>query len=315
LQRIREGARADASRSPKLAEFDTFASGQPEIGRNDPMAKLYAQTLPRHSWAEAASTVDLSPIKSLVAVHRLREVSCLYGFTRFEAAPTAADGDFEDIQLAVRGAPLAGNADWLPANEQFGEGIFVHFDENAIARWLLQEGVVNRHAKLLAGSNHWRKRFSANPPPYPGTAYVLLHSLSHALMAEIALDCGYPASSLKERVYALSSARSGGELERCAVLIYTASPGAQGTLGGLVAVARRFPKILRNALDRLRICSNDPVCADHEPDEKSGDRATHGAACHGCLLIAETSCEMRNLFLDRSLLVPTMAGQQSFFFE
>ncbi len=66
--------------------------------------------------------------------------------------------------------------------------------------------------------------------------------------------------------------------------------------------------------DRLKVCSNDPVCADHEPDGRSGDRATHGAACHGCLLIAETSCEMRNLFLDRSLLVPTMGAHGSSFF-
>jgi len=47
----------------------------------------------------------------------------------------------------------------------------------------------------------------------------------------------------------------------------------------------------------------------------SGDRATHGAACHGCLLIAETSCEMKNLFLDRSLLVPTMADAKFCFFH
>jgi hypothetical protein len=73
------------------------------------------------------------------------------------------------------------------------------------------------------------------------------------------------------------------------------------------ATAPRFAQILGGALDRAAICSNDPVCADHEPDDRSGDRATHGAACHGCLLIAETSCEMRNLFLDRNLLVPTMA--------
>ena len=142
---------------------------------------------------------------------------------------------------------------------------------------------------------------------------MLLHSLSHALMAEIALDCGYPASSLKERVYALSSAGSAAP-DRCGVLIYTATAGAQGTLGGLVGTAPRFAQILRGALDRSAICSNDPVCADHEPDDRSGDRATHGAACHGCLLIAETSCEMRNLFLDRKLLVPTMATGGAAFF-
>jgi hypothetical protein len=131
-------------------------------------------------------------------------------------------------------------------------------------------------------------------------------------MAEIALDCGYPASSLKERVYALPGAA--GASERCGILIYTATAGAQGTLGGLVGVAPRFVQILANAVERSTICSNDPIRADHEPDNRSGDRATHGAACHGCLLIAETSCEMRNLFLDRNLLVLTMAPDGAAFF-
>jgi len=315
LKRIREGAKTDSSRSPKLAEFDTFASGNAEIGANHPSAKLYAQTLPRAGWDDPAVQFNLSGIKSLVAVHRLREVSCLYGFTRFEAAPTGADGDIEDVQLSVRGAPISRGADWLPAIEQFGEGIFIHFDEAAIKLWLQTEAAALRNQKLHAGYHHWQKRFSGKAPAYPGTAYVLLHSISHALMAEIALDCGYPASSLKERVYALASQRGAGDVDRCGILIYTASAGAQGTLGGLVATAPRFAQILRNALDRLQVCSNDPICADHEPDDRSGDRATHGAACHGCLLIAETSCEMRNLFLDRSLLVQTMAEGTAPFFE
>jgi hypothetical protein len=315
LQRIRDGARADASRSPKLSEFDTFASGRPEIGDNNPAAKLYAQTLPRDVWAAADAGIDLTAIKNLVAVHRLREVSCLYGFTRFEAAATEADGGIEDIQLTVRGAPISRDADWLPAIEQFGEGIFIHFDEAAIAQWLPSASTIQRNGKLLAGYGHWQKRFAGKAPQYPGTPYVLLHSISHALMAEIALDCGYPASSLRERVYALSGARGGGDFDQCGVLLYTASAGAQGTLGGLVGTAARFAYILRSALERLRICSNDPICADHEPDDRSGDRATHGAACHGYLLIAETSCEMRNLFLDRSLLVRTMSEDSAHFFK
>lgn len=315
LQRIRSGARIDAGRSPKLSEFEAFASGRPEIGQNHPSAKLYAQTLPRSAWANPEAGVELTAIRNLVVVHRLREVSCLYGFTRFEAAPTAADGDIEDIQLAVRGAPIARDADWLPAIEQFGEGIFIHFDDETIKGWLQRDSTKPRQAKLLLGYDLWQKRFSGKAPPYPGTAYVLLHSVSHALMAEIALDCGYPASSLKERVYALSGTRRGGDLDCCGILIYTASPGAQGTLGGLVATTPRFAQILSRALDRLRICSNDPICADHEPDGRSGDRATHGAACHGCLLISETSCEMRNLFLDRTLLVPTMGEAQAAFFR
>jgi Domain of unknown function (DUF1998) len=132
-------------------------------------------------------------------------------------------------------------------------------------------------------------------------------------MQEIALDCGYPASSLKERVYAYASA-AGSMVDCCGLLIYTASAGAQGTLGGLVSIAPRFSEILTAALRRVEICSNDPICADHEPDGYSGDRATHGAACHSCLLVAETSCEARNLFLDRALLVETMSEGGAQFF-
>jgi hypothetical protein len=73
---------------------------------------------------------------------------------------------------------------------------------------------------------------------------------------------------------------------------------------------RTFSHILLSALERATIYSNDPVCADHEPDDRSGDRAI-GAECHGCLLYCPVSCEMRNLFLDRNLLVPTMANAQS----
>jgi hypothetical protein len=76
---------------------------------------------------------------SRISSPSIASATCLYGFTRFEAAPTSAVGDIEDVQLAVRGAPIGGNADWLPAVEQFDEGLFIHFDERAIAEWLRRE--------------------------------------------------------------------------------------------------------------------------------------------------------------------------------
>ena len=245
-----------------------FASGRDEIGVNTSDAKLYARTLTRRDWDPTASTYA-RVIRSLVAVHRLREVSCLYGFTRFEAAPTTTDGDIEDIRLAVRGAPISKDADWLPAVELFGEGLFLHFDEAAIRAWLARSDVREREEQLRRGYMSWVARYPGRLPDFPGLPYVLLHSLSHALMQEIALDCGYPASSLKERVYALKS--PSGSYDRCGILIYTASTGAQGTLGGLVGTAPRFAEILESALRRVEICSNDPVCADHEPE---GEAAT-----------------------------------------
>lgn len=127
-------------------------------------------------------------------------------------------------------------------------------------------------------------------------------------MVEMALESGYPASSLKERVYALRDDAAGSASPRLGLLIYTASTGAQGTLGGLVGSAPLIVDIIEAALARVSICSNDPVCADHNPTNSNDNRHLHGAACHGCLLVAETSCEKRNEFLDRGLLVPTMAG-------
>lgn len=304
IQDLKIRSSSESVGNPRVREFDMLASGRPEIGVNEPASRLYAETLDRDAWAEDAGR-DLTMIQNLVVIHRLREVMCLYGFTRFEPAPTQDDDD-EDIGLAVSGAPISSNGDWLPAIEQFGEGLFLHFDPGEVRNWLNRPEVSRRIEILHRGFAVHRQKFpnSVEKRPRSGS-YIFLHSLSHALINEISLECGYPASSLKERIYDIPAqveAESG-----YGILIYTASTGAEGTLGGLVATAKRFSRILDRALDRLVICSNDPVCADHEPGSVFDDRALLGAACHGCLLIAETSCESRNQFLDRSLLVPTIA--------
>ncbi len=314
VRQVLDQSKSEATIPVKVAEFDVFASGRKLIGTAASNSRLHAETIARAAWDRNVG-VDLSGIKNLVAVHRLREVSCLYGFTRFEAAPTSADGELEDIHLAVDGAPISLSADWLPAVEQFGEGIFIHFDEARIQGWLREDAVQQRVLALADGHEAWaRGRFQGKQPQFPGGAYVFLHSLAHALMTEIALDCGYPASSLKERVYALGEERAAGLPQRCGILIYTASTGALGTLGGLVATVPRFAQALRSALLRLELCSNDPVCADHAPMDSNDDRSLHGAACHGCLLIAETSCEVRNVHLDRALVAETLSGSNAAFF-
>jgi hypothetical protein len=62
------------------------------------------------------------------------------------------------------------------------------------------------------------------------------------------------------------------------------------------------------------LCSNDPICAQHDPRHPYEERFLHGAACHGCLLIAETSCERHNDYLDRALVVPTVEHPDAAFF-
>jgi hypothetical protein len=312
------GTQTDTAEDPRIAEFQLLSSGAPLIGANHAGAHLHAETLDRTVW-DSDGDPAARGILSLVAVHRLREVACLYGFTRFEPAPLATD-ELEDVGLAVSGAPLAQTPEWLPAVEQFGEGFFLQFAPEALARWLSQSGVLTRARQLLAGADAWiqakrakgilisENSFRERERP----EYVMAHSLAHALMSEVAIDCGYPASALKERIYVLQ--RVPGQPIQCGILIYTAAAGNQGTLGGLVEVTRRFVQILRSALERERLCSGDPVCADHDPATADDDRTLHGAACHGCLLVAETSCEARNLFLDRALIVDTVGQTGAGFF-
>lgn len=315
----RKSARAlNVDAQPHAAEYALFASGSRLIGENSPTAELHAETLDRDEWGDDAR--DLEAIGGVVAVHRLREVSCLYGFTRFEAAPAAIDGDLEEVFLAVDGAALTNDLSWLPAVEQFGEGVFLRFDGPTLARWLAADATRTRDADLHTAFDSWATtRFEGRKPPtYPGAAYTLLHSFSHAIMAEIALDCGYPASALKERIYALGGGTNGVNADdagRFGVLIYTAAAGSQGTLGGLIGVIPRLAMIIRQTLQRLTLCSNDPICADHRPEMHTDDRALHGAACHSCLLIAETSCEHRNLYLDRALVTNTVASSSCGLFQ
>ncbi len=92
------------------------------------------------------------------------------------------------------------------------------------------------------------------------------------------------------------------------LLLSTGTTGSEGTLGGLVEEGRRICEHLREAWDLGRLCSNDPVCAGHDPSQDTDDRRLEGAACHGCLYIAECSCERFNRYLDRALVVPTIGN-------
>ncbi len=120
------------------------AEALPAAAKRPPRAN--AQTLDRAIW-DPTSAPSLSGISSLVAVHRLREVACLYGFTRFEPAPLANE-DLEDVGLAVNGAALGQNPEWLPAVEQYGEGFFIRFSSEALAQWLVRPAICAR--------SHWR---------------------------------------------------------------------------------------------------------------------------------------------------------------
>lgn len=281
-------------KKPKQAEIETLLHCQP------PSARAAEAAHHEHFQAESREPFDLPPllegrVTKVVLCHRLREVQALIGFTRFDAGNIDVDGD---LDLDVRPAALAHEVTWVPAIDNPGEGVFIAFDADTIERWIQRRAVRERGAELVRGFELWKQSRGITKATFPGVAYVMLHSLAHLLIQSVALECGYAATAISERIYA----GAGGY----GILLYTGTTGSEGTLGGLVDIGRRIEHYLLAALDLGRLCSNDPICAQHAPEDRHEDRHRHGAACHGCLLIAEPSCESRNEFLDRALVVPTV---------
>jgi len=237
-------------------------------------------------------------VRRLVRIHRLREVLVQVGFTRLEAPTADLQGEYD---LGVKTAPLARAAEWLPAAEIHGEGLFLQLAPDAVREWEGRASVIARSVELGAGYRLWAR--GKESVPFPGVRYYLLHSLSHFLVTALSIECGYSASALSERIYC-DLPGAGGE-PMAGILIKTGTPGSEGTLGGLVEEGRRLPLHLRRAYDLGTLCAHDPVCASHRPTDLE-ERFLDGAACHGCLYIAESSCERFNRQLDRALVFPVM---------
>ncbi len=244
-------------------------------------------------------------IADVVLVERLREVSALRGFTRLNA-PDDIQARGGTIARLSREAPR-----WLPCSEVRGEGVFVRFPEEKVLEWEQSYRDSGAAGRLRDGHRAWRSRRALDPPDdgWPGERFVLLHSFAHALIRELSLECGYTASSIRERLYAAS----GGAGAMAGVLLYTAAPDSEGTLGGLVSLGEpeQFGPLLRQALERAYLCSSDPLCSEHDP---RADSSIHGAACHACQFASETSCERGNRYLDRAAISTTLARDDVSYF-
>ena len=178
----------------------------------------------------------------------------------------------------------------MPANQTFGEGLFFSFNVETIIEWqnLYGDTLKNRY---MDDVNHEQFYDGLYQKMALGgfARFYLLHTFSHILMKELEFSCGYPTASLKERLYFSN--------RMCGVLIYTAD-GAEGSMGGLVWQGQPslIEKIVVSALNRALNCSSDPICWE-------GDEKPNYAACFSCAMVSETSCEERNLGLDRRILV------------
>lgn len=248
-----------------------------------------------------------------VLLERLREVRALLAFTRIESKGDFADAGYVDDG---RETPLSRESPtWLPASEVRGEGLFLRLNEELLQAWENRKDVKALEREFMDAHVTWRRLRKQTPfdAGFPGIRFVLLHSLSHALMRQIALECGYTSASVRERLYCRLATDVDGPM--AGILIYTAASDSEGTLGGLVQLGQpvTLGRQIQCALESMRICGSDPLCSEHAP---AGDgRTVHGACCHACLFAPETSCERGNRFLDRSALTSTFAARAVEFFN
>ena len=154
-----------------------------------------------------------------VLVERIREVRALVGFTRIESNADFAEAtQLHDGRLSrlSRESPT-----WLPASEVRGEGIFIRLKEDVVAKWEQRPDVKKLEQAFFSSHKVWRKLRNLDPVDegFAGIRMVLLHSLAHALMRQIVLDCGYTSASVRERLYCRREGDEGGPM--AGILIYT----------------------------------------------------------------------------------------------
>jgi len=305
IERKRQPADSTDNANPldlKLPEWQVLTSHDPAL--NSPDFQLRPVATP-------ATYAHL--IEQVVLVERMREVQALTGFTRLDSAGETleleADDEIRTITPLSRHPPT-----WLPAVEVRGEGVFLQFAEQQIRTWLDKAVVRERSRAFHQAHLRWRQvRYIQNPEEHdPGLRYVLLHSFAHVLMRQMAMEAGYSAASIRERIYARNPEDPGGPM--AGLLIYTAASDSEGTLGGLVKLGEpeSLERHIRAALENASLCASDPTCAEHPPSQDG--ISLHAAACHACLFVPETSCENGNRYLDRAVLVPTFEQSELAFF-
>lgn len=251
---------------------------------------------------------DLSDFIGRVrSVEVLRETRVLRGFTRVR------DGELKlsEGKAQLRRRALNPSQDWLPAYVVKGEGIYFELDEQKLLQWEATSSVIARakriESKYAVVANQRGLSARAISP-----RLILIHTLAHLLINELVFECGYSSASLRERLYVSDSA----DRRMSGVLIYTAAGDSEGTMGGLVRMSRpeNLRQVVASALKGATWCSTDPVCMD-AGEKGQGPDSCNLAACHGCSLVPETSCEQFNRFLDRGLVIGTFDDPALGFFQ
>lgn len=237
----------------------------------------------------------------ILRIDNMKITSAQLDFSRVVPVDSDADGIISKNIFRSK----ADSVQVYPVVENYGEGIFFAFDEEIINSFSNNDaaiGSLNEKLRTLHGNSD---AFSEGAIKYGlenNWQLYLVHSFSHLMMRELEFKCGYPTASLSERIYVSNDLNY--RMYGC--MIYTVE-GAEGSMGGLIAQTRpdNLTKLITNALERARICNSDPLCWE---SEGQGLFELNFASCFSCSLVSETSCEHRNIYLDRRILVDEKNG-------
>lgn len=236
-------------------------------------------------------------------VERLRVTRAFTGFERLRSGQGGGADELERRMRMLWRHPPDRDERWLPASVTYGEGILLRLRPEPLREWEQRPEVGIRAARL---QRRYDQAAAARGAPTRDISArtVLLHTVSHLLISELAFHAGYSAASLGERLY-VSEAR-----DMAGLLIYTAAGDAEGTLGGLVRLGRagHLEALLKRAVERAGWCSSDPICHELGESGGQGPDSCNLAACHDCAILPETSCEEFNRFLDRTLVADAAIG-------
>ena len=274
----------------RKAEYDYFINDESPENKMIRFRKINVQN-------------DIYGFEKIIKIDKLKKIVVQTSFTRNE--PIDLDsiliGDTQYPYKIKRQSVSKNNFDTkiLPAIEYFGEGILFVLDNKILAEWEKKEAVINRVnlIKDKSANSDWQSH--KEEAKKTSARKILIHTLSHLLIKELEYVCGYPKSSLQERLYVNEDMHG---------FLISAFDGTNGFIGGLAKICNdidKLQKIIKSALENATECSLDPICYE---SEGQGIANINLAACHSCTLLPEISCEMNNLFLDRKLVLDNEIG-------
>lgn len=212
-----------------------------------------------------------------------------------------------------------GTTRWYLGDENYGEGIFIDIVEsdindpgglnpidrsssNDINTWVSINNKLDERLGNFTEHDKLRKDELEQEVTHSNPRFVWWHTLCHKLLLNLTVDSGFSIVSFGERIYCKKNKLT--KKYQSGILIYTSAPGSDGTLGGLVSLAKKefMTELFKKSSNGILSCSNDPVCSE----KKIGVNKKEGSCCHACELLSETTCNYQNRHLDRNLVQDTM---------